>query len=380
MVDVKVLSKERAPIALGELVNLGPGGAQVDLGVPLEVGDSVRIAFHSPAGGFPLSLDGQVRWRGTAPRGFSHGLVFQGLSPEDEHALGELLQAPRLTSVRPRSPARVRRVLAALRGRGGAPSSWAERCATRSSACAVTDFDVEVYGLRAGSLDERAPRLGRVDAVGQAFTVFKLSGPRRDATERSTSRSRAATRRRGRGTAGSPSSVIRSLSIEEASRRRDFTINAMLFDPRTGAVLDPHGGRRDLEARVLRAVDPASFGDDPLRALRAVQLAARFELTVEPETAPPRAPRCRSSELPAERVFGEIEKLLLKARRPSLGLRPAARVGNAPDGGAGARPARRHAPGPAVASRGRRLDPHASGRRPGRGLIAEASTGRGRSR
>jgi CheY-like chemotaxis protein len=92
MVDVKVLSKDRAPIALGELVNLGPGGAQIDLGVPLEVGDTVRIAFHSPAGGFPLSLDGEIRWRGTAPRGFSHGLVFAGLSGEDERALGDLLK------------------------------------------------------------------------------------------------------------------------------------------------------------------------------------------------------------------------------------------------------------------------------------------------
>jgi len=92
MVDVKVLSKERAPIALGELVNLGLGGAQVDLGVPLEVEDSVRIAFHSPAGGFPLSLDGQIRWRGTAPRGFAHGLTFQELAADDERALAELLK------------------------------------------------------------------------------------------------------------------------------------------------------------------------------------------------------------------------------------------------------------------------------------------------
>ena len=92
MVDVKVLSKERAPIALGELVNLGPGGAQVDLGVPLEVGDSVRIAFHSPAGGFPLSLEGRVSWRGSAPRGYSHGLAFVGLSPDEETALAELLK------------------------------------------------------------------------------------------------------------------------------------------------------------------------------------------------------------------------------------------------------------------------------------------------
>ncbi len=67
------------------------------------------------------------------------------------------------------------------------------------------------------------------------------------------------------------------LSPEEASRRRDCTINALLFDPLAGRVLDPHGGLRDLERRVLRHVESGTFKDDPLRALRAVQLAARFD-------------------------------------------------------------------------------------------------------
>jgi len=119
---------------------------------------------------------------------------------------------------------------------------------------------------------------------------------------------------RGIGVTGDP-----SLSVEEAARRRDFTINALLFDSATGELVDPWGGRADLEARRLRAVDSATFGDDPLRALRALQFAARFELQVDEATAR----LCASMplrELPAERVFGEIEKLLLKARRPSLGL------------------------------------------------------------
>jgi CheY-like chemotaxis protein len=92
VVDVEVLSRERAPVAVGELVNIGLGGAQVDLGVPLETGDAVRIAFHSPSGGFSLSLKGEVRWRGSAPRGYSHGLVFKDLSPDAEKALAELLR------------------------------------------------------------------------------------------------------------------------------------------------------------------------------------------------------------------------------------------------------------------------------------------------
>jgi tRNA nucleotidyltransferase (CCA-adding enzyme) len=110
------------------------------------------------------------------------------------------------------------------------------------------------------------------------------------------------------------------LPLAEAARRRDFTVNAFLLDPFAGDVHDFFGGRRDLEARVLRAVDPSRFGEDPLRALRAVQLAARYEMAVDAETAR----LCASmplGELPAERIFGEIEKLLRQARQPSRGLK-----------------------------------------------------------
>ena len=180
------------------------------------------------------------------------------------------------------------------------------------------DYDLEVYGLPEERLRLELERSGKVDAVGQSFAVLKVSGlagvtgavdvslPRRD--------SKVAPGHRGIAAAGDP-----FLPIDEASRRRDFTINAMLVDPLSGELLDPQGGRRDLDARLLRAVDAETFGEEPLRALRAVQLAGRFGLTVDPATAR----LCAAmplEELPAERVFGEIEKLLLKARRPSLGL------------------------------------------------------------
>ncbi len=182
----------------------------------------------------------------------------------------------------------------------------------------VKDLDVEVFGLPVDRLEAVLQRHGRVDAVGQAFRVFKLSGvagvdgaldvalPRRD--------SKKGPGHRGIGVEGDP-----GMPVEEAARRRDFTMNAMLLDPRTGELLDPWGGRRDLEAGILRAVDPRTFGEDPLRSLRAVQLAARYDLSVDPATAG----LCAAmpiAELPAERVFGEIEKLLLKARTPSHGL------------------------------------------------------------
>jgi tRNA nucleotidyltransferase (CCA-adding enzyme) len=109
------------------------------------------------------------------------------------------------------------------------------------------------------------------------------------------------------------------MSYRDAASRRDFTINAIAWDPLTGEYEDPFNGRDDLARRVLRIVDRQTFGDDSLRVLRAIQFAARFELTVDDET---RA-ICRAiplDDLPAERIWGEIEKLLLKAARPSLGF------------------------------------------------------------
>ena len=130
----------------------------------------------------------------------------------------------------------------------------------------------------------------------------------------------------GRGHRGFAVEGDPAMTVEDAARRRDFTINAMFFDPLTGEYLDPFAGRSDLEQRILRAVDRRTFGDDSLRVLRAVQFAARFECELEAET---RA-LCASiplDDLPAERIWGEIEKLLLQARQPSIGLRLALDLG-----------------------------------------------------
>jgi tRNA nucleotidyltransferase (CCA-adding enzyme) len=215
-------------------------------------------------------------------------------------------------------PPGLARLLAALREAGGRPYLVGGAVRDALLALPLEDWDVEVFGLPVERLEPVLAAHGRVDAVGQAFRVYKLSGvagvkgaldvslPRRD--------SKVGPGHRGIAVSGDP-----SLAIEEAARRRDFTINALMLDPATDELLDPWGGRRDLEARLLRAVDATTFGDDPLRALRGVQFAARFDLAVDAATAT----LCASMplrELPAERVFGEIEKLLLKARRPSLGL------------------------------------------------------------
>ncbi|HEU4596795.1 MAG TPA: CCA tRNA nucleotidyltransferase, partial [Pyrinomonadaceae bacterium] len=174
------------------------------------------------------------------------------------------------------------------------------------------DWDVEVYGVEPTALRRLLDRLGRVNVVGEAFTVYKLdqefdvSLPRRE-------------RKMGRGHRGFVIEGDPSMTVEEATRRRDFTINAVLEDPLTGEILDPFGGRRDLERKILRAVSAETFAEDSLRVLRAAQFAARFEFDIEPATAA----LCLSidlSDLPPERLWGELEKMILRAPRPSVGF------------------------------------------------------------
>ena len=128
-----------------------------------------------------------------------------------------------------------------------------------------TDIEIEIYGVPAPALRELLARFGRVDAVGEQFTVYKVAGidvalPRRDS-------------KTGRGHRGFEVQGDPSMSVEDASRRRDFTVNAILWDPLTEEYLDPVRGRDDLEHRRLRAVDPATFPEDSLRVLRAMQFA-----------------------------------------------------------------------------------------------------------
>jgi tRNA nucleotidyltransferase (CCA-adding enzyme) len=173
------------------------------------------------------------------------------------------------------------------------------------------NIDLEVFGIPGDRLRALLETFGRVEAVGESFQVYKLgdvdvSLPRRDS-------------KAGRGHKGFIVTGDPTMSLEEAARRRDFTINAISQDPLTGELFDPFHGRADLERRVLRMVDAGTFADDSLRVLRAVQFAARFEFAPDEATAA----LCRTiplDDLPSERVWGEIEKLLVQARRPSIGF------------------------------------------------------------
>ena len=188
------------------------------------------------------------------------------------------------------------------------------------------DLDLEVFGLAADRLRPLLERFGRVETVGESFAVFKVIADhdgRHDAIDVALPRRES---KAGRGHKGFVVEGDPAMSIDDAARRRDFTINAVSRDPLTDEIIDPFDGRRDLRERQLRVVDPRTFGDDSLRVLRGVQFAARFELMATEDTKA----ILRSiplDDLPPERIWGEVEKLLFQAERPSIGLALALELG-----------------------------------------------------
>ncbi len=225
-------------------------------------------------------------------------------------APGELLDLPPL--------AEYRSVLEDIRRHGGRPLlvGGCVRDLLLNGEFQPLDVDLEVQALEPGTLRAILLSAGGHER-GKSFAVFGL-GPLEFALPRRE-------RKTGPGHKGFDVEADPDLPFPLASARRDVTINSMGFDPWTGEILDPHGGRADLAAGILRHTS-RRFSEDPLRVLRVMQFAARFCFAVAPSTIE----LCRSldlSELPRERLWGEWKKLLLKGRRPSFGLRFLERCG-----------------------------------------------------
>ncbi len=178
------------------------------------------------------------------------------------------------------------------------------------------DFDIEVYGLPLDRIANALASHGKTDMVGKSFAVVKLwtHGSEYDfAVPRRESKS-------GHGHRGFAIEMDTAMTEAEALKRRDFTINALLYDAATEEVIDYYGGKADLDQRLLRHVSPA-FAEDPLRALRAMQFAGRFNLALHPETAElcaSMAPEFWS--LPKERIWGEWEKWATRSTSLSAGM------------------------------------------------------------
>jgi tRNA nucleotidyltransferase (CCA-adding enzyme) len=227
------------------------------------------------------------------------------------------------------APATAVEIARAVRGRGGRAlvvGGWVRDrllgidpiLRPSGSGEASKDIDMEVFGIPVVELPRLLEPFGKVEPIGQSFPVYKIGTidiglPRRES-------------KAGRGHKGFVVEGDPSMSLEEAARRRDFTVNAISWDPLDDEYIYPFSARDDLSHRILRAVDPDTFGDDSLRVLRAVQFAARFDMTLDEGTKA----LCRSirlDDLPPERIWGELEKLLLRARRPSIGFALALELG-----------------------------------------------------
>jgi tRNA nucleotidyltransferase (CCA-adding enzyme) len=184
----------------------------------------------------------------------------------------------------------------------------------------IKDYDIEVYGLESmEQLEEVLKVYGSVNLVGKSFGVLKFS---HESEEYDFSFPRKE-QKTGTGHRGFDVQVDGSLNFEEAAKRRDFTINAMGYEIESARLVDPYGGKADIEKKVLRYIDEKTFIEDPLRVYRAVQFSARFGFELAKETkilCQRMVKEGMLEELPKERVYVEFTKLLLKSPKPSIGF------------------------------------------------------------
>jgi tRNA nucleotidyltransferase (CCA-adding enzyme) len=212
----------------------------------------------------------------------------------------------------------VDRVLSAIRSAGGRP--MLDGGFVRDSLMGITgskDVDMEVYGITDPDvLISALGRVGKVTEAGKVYGVIKVRTGEQD-IDISIPRREAKTGAGHRGFTVIPDG---SMGFAEATARRDFTVNAILYDPGSGEVIDCHGGLADLKAGILRHTSER-FAEDPLRVLRGVQFAARFGFAIAAETHR----LCRSllgsyGELSIERVWGEWEKIGTRGKHISAAL------------------------------------------------------------
>jgi tRNA nucleotidyltransferase (CCA-adding enzyme) len=192
-----------------------------------------------------------------------------------------------------------------------------------------SDADIEIYGVPAERLfflvHELFPE--NVHDVGKQFGILHVPLPYHCSLDI------ALPRRESKLREGHKGFAIESdpfLPLTEAVRRRDFSVNALLWDPLSKELIDLVGGIRDLESKQLRVVDPLHFPEDPLRVYRAVQFAARFGYDIESHTEKQLQEMVSAGELDTlspERITEELKKLFLQSPRPSIGLQWMCRLG-----------------------------------------------------
>lgn len=189
------------------------------------------------------------------------------------------------------------------------------------------DFDVEVHGMSLDCIEKTLQDIQfNYSEVGKHFGILKATSPDKVDFDISIPRRE---KKSGIGHKDFTIEIDPNLTMKEACRRRDFTINALMLDMLTGEVHDFFYGMDDMQCNILRAVDPKTFVEDPLRAMRALQFVSRFNLNVHPDSFKVIQKIVKSGELnalPKERLQGEWKKLLL-SKNPTAGLELAKKLG-----------------------------------------------------
>ncbi|UCD93408.1 MAG: CCA tRNA nucleotidyltransferase [Candidatus Zixiibacteriota bacterium] len=186
----------------------------------------------------------------------------------------------------------------------------------------VKDRDYLVCGIPYLELSGILKKFGHVDLVGRSFGVIKFTqhqGEEKYTFDVALPRKEFST---GVGHKDFSVAFEPNLKVEDDLTRRDFTINAMAISLENDELIDPFGGQLDLKNRVIRMVSAQSFPEDPLRMLRAVQFAARFEFDIEPDTFAAMTEHASLiGSVSSERITEELNKMLVRADRPSIGFR-----------------------------------------------------------
>ncbi|MBD3217846.1 MAG: HD domain-containing protein [candidate division Zixibacteria bacterium] len=187
---------------------------------------------------------------------------------------------------------------------------------------AEKDRDYLVTKIEFEKLVEVLEKYGHVDLVGKSFGVIKFTasnnGAERITYDIALPRSEFST---GIGHRDFKVDFDHTLPIEEDLKRRDFTINAIARNLRDDKLVDPYGGQQDLKYGLIRMLTANTFEDDPLRMLRAVQFAARFDFEIEPQTFEAiRQNAGLINTVTAERIQEELNKLLTRSKKPSRGF------------------------------------------------------------
>lgn len=179
------------------------------------------------------------------------------------------------------------------------------------------DVDVEIYDIEKDDLEKLLSKYGHVNTVGKAFGIYKLDTlphfdfalPRLE-------------KKKGPSHKDFDVLVDQHLDLKTACLRRDFTVNALMYDYQTGEVIDFFGGLEDLNRHVLKMVNEDTFQEDPLRVLRLAQFISRLEFGVDSQTKKvciDMVQKGMLEHLSKERIFEEYSKLLM-APIPSLGI------------------------------------------------------------